>query len=409
MGTPTLHIWPARWDLPSLDAECLSTLLYVQLAIPGRFTVSESTNPDQSPTGHLPYLTHGMHTVGSYASIARYIAALNPATLSRNGPVDTPDIFSADLDVMLSPSERATRTAWAAHVQYVLGDLLAHSLYSLPDNYNNLVHPTIAQLYPVPQRYYVPSRLRALYAPRLDASGLWSLAGEELEDTEAERKLQESRFPRDAAPRSSQPPPLDRIKIWKNTFFRERVAERTRVAFEPYARLLHEKSFFFYDRPTSLDVLLASRVLLLTAPPFPDPLIGDVLRTSFPTLITHAQLVLKTAFPTRPFSDNYTVLPNERPTLSSLLPPLSMLWERPRHAELKPKLADEVRFERGRWLWFGMAALGTIAYWVLTPQTFVLAFANSDDDQVAADPGEEDEVEDEDEDVVEEGDGGDDE
>jgi sorting and assembly machinery component 37 len=102
----------------------------------------------------------------------------------------------------------------------------------------------LASLYPVPQCYYVPHRIRALHAPRLDASGLWDLSGEEVRDFEAEK--QQAKFSRDGKPPAA--PPLDRTKIWKNAFFRERVIERARLAFEPYARLLDTDRFFFYDR-----------------------------------------------------------------------------------------------------------------------------------------------------------------
>lgn len=46
-----LHIWPGQWGLPSFDPICLATVLYLQLAIPGKFCVAETSNPDSSPTG----------------------------------------------------------------------------------------------------------------------------------------------------------------------------------------------------------------------------------------------------------------------------------------------------------------------------------------------------------------------
>ena len=48
-----LHIWPSRWDLPTFTAECLASVIYLQLAIPGEFVVEESINPDLSPNGAL--------------------------------------------------------------------------------------------------------------------------------------------------------------------------------------------------------------------------------------------------------------------------------------------------------------------------------------------------------------------
>ena len=43
----------------------------------------------------------------------------------------------------------------------------------------NLTHPFLASMYPVPQKYYVPRRIRDTYYPRLEAVGLWSLPVEE--------------------------------------------------------------------------------------------------------------------------------------------------------------------------------------------------------------------------------------
>jgi sorting and assembly machinery component 37 len=46
-------------------------------------------------------------------------------------------------------------------------------LYSLPANWSKLTLPTLAYALPVPQRYYVPRRMRSMYLPRLEAAGLW--------------------------------------------------------------------------------------------------------------------------------------------------------------------------------------------------------------------------------------------
>ena len=46
-----LHVWPAGWDLQSVNAECLAAIVYAQLAVPGEFVVEECTDPDLSPNG----------------------------------------------------------------------------------------------------------------------------------------------------------------------------------------------------------------------------------------------------------------------------------------------------------------------------------------------------------------------
>jgi hypothetical protein len=91
--------------------------------------------------GQLPYLTHGMHAVASYTSIVKYISGLNIATIPAVGSAPAPEALSTDLDMMLSPAERATRTAWAAHVQNVVGDLLVR-FPCAPFKTRNSPHPS---------------------------------------------------------------------------------------------------------------------------------------------------------------------------------------------------------------------------------------------------------------------------
>ena len=46
-----LHVWPGAFNLASIEPTCLAAVLYLQLAIPGKFTVEETTAPDHSPNG----------------------------------------------------------------------------------------------------------------------------------------------------------------------------------------------------------------------------------------------------------------------------------------------------------------------------------------------------------------------
>lgn len=50
-------------------------------------------------------------------------------------------------------------------------------LYALHTNWTELTHASIVYRFPVPQRYYVPHRLRQSYKRRLEGAGLWSLPG----------------------------------------------------------------------------------------------------------------------------------------------------------------------------------------------------------------------------------------
>jgi sorting and assembly machinery component 37 len=49
--------------------------------------------------------------------------------------------------------------------------------YSLEENWWKLTHPTLTSMLSLPQRLYVPGRLRDSFRPRLEAEGLWSTPG----------------------------------------------------------------------------------------------------------------------------------------------------------------------------------------------------------------------------------------
>lgn len=66
---------------------------------------------------------------------------------------------------------------------------------------------------PIPQRYYVPNRIRELYKPRLEASGLWP--------TETEAPSEQSVF--GASLLGKFPPAKDPKEITRNAFAHERV------------------------------------------------------------------------------------------------------------------------------------------------------------------------------------------
>ena len=135
---------------------------------------------------------------------------------------------SSKLDGHTSPKEKAQRTAWKAHAASTLGDLVvgaslfhvrhdlisfqAYSFYSSA-NYWKLIRPTLAKMMPVPQRYYVPNRIRELYKPRLETVGLWP--------TESETPSETSKL--GASLLGKPPPTKDPKEIARNVFALEQV------------------------------------------------------------------------------------------------------------------------------------------------------------------------------------------
>lgn len=108
------------------------------------------------------------------------------------------------------------------------------------------------------------------------------------------------------------------------------------------------------SRLTALDTYLASHVLVLTLPSFPDSLLRDLLLDSFPTLVNHARRVLSTVFPS-----GFTDIPRSAeapPGVSALLPRVTLSGPRSSRGDV------ERSFDRARWLWYAGALLGSIAY-----------------------------------------------
>ncbi|KAJ3905044.1 outer mitochondrial membrane transport complex protein-domain-containing protein [Lentinula edodes] len=254
-----LYVWPARWGLPSIDPASLSLIIYMQLVQPSKFVLVESVNPDLSPTGQLPFLKDGNEIIAPASSIISYLVD------DKNG-FDT-----LALKATFNPAD----AAWLAHADSNLGDLVFHMLYALHANWTELTHASIVYRFPVPQRYYVPHRLRQSYKRRLEGSGLWSLPGIEQET----KHISKNRVPNEKVN------PRDRfLKV----FEREKVLEKARTTLDIYTRLLGEGTFFNGDQPSHLDAIVAAHILLLSRPPFPDPLLQDLVNTSHPSLVAHA-------------------------------------------------------------------------------------------------------------------------
>ncbi|KAJ3857024.1 outer mitochondrial membrane transport complex protein-domain-containing protein [Lentinula lateritia] len=253
-----LYVWPARWGLPSIDPASLSLIIYMQLVQPSKFMLVESVNPDLSPTGQLPFLKDGNEIIAPASSIISYLVEKNGFDISA-------------LKATFNPAD----AAWLAHAESNLGDLVLHMLYALHANWTELTHASIVHRFPIPQRYYVPHRLRQSYKRRLEGAGLWSLPGIE-QDT---KHLSKDRAPNEKVN------PRDRFM---KVFEREKVLEKARTTLDIYTRLLGEGNFFNGDQPSLLDAILAAHILLLSRPPFPDPLLQDLVNTSYPSLVAHA-------------------------------------------------------------------------------------------------------------------------
>ncbi|KAG9026146.1 hypothetical protein FRB95_009353 [Tulasnella sp. JGI-2019a] len=297
-----LYVWPAKWDLPTIDAQCLAVVLYLQLAVPGRFQIVECANPDLSPSGQLPFLQHERCSFSPLSSIVAYVSALDEHRAPK--PCDGIDsdtlLFTPSLDADLSPQQKASSVAWSSYIETHFGDLILNAFYAHPTNYFNLTLPTLTSFLHFPQTYYVPGRLREMYRPRLEAAGLWdaSAATDEAEDSPSIRGWKTSFA--DAVNRSKA---LDEgpEKVRK-AFAKEKILQKARATFNYLSAIVPQGFFIHGTIPTFLDVILAAHVLLVLHTPLPNPLLKTLILESYPVLIDHALLLRTKAFPSQPLS-----------------------------------------------------------------------------------------------------------
>ena len=101
--------------------------------------------------------------------------------------------------------------------------------YSLQENWSSVTAPALVSMLPVPQRYYVPSRLRKSHQPRLEAAELWHVPEVEDEPEEPRRVL---------GRRKKQRPPNEPHKF-KTVFEREKVSGQCTLALCPQLNHCH--------------------------------------------------------------------------------------------------------------------------------------------------------------------------
>ncbi|KIJ41221.1 hypothetical protein M422DRAFT_229684 [Sphaerobolus stellatus SS14] len=344
-----LHVWPGRWDLPSIDPVCLEAFIFLQISCPGHFVIMETTDPDVSPTGLLPFLTHGQHVVASVPSIISYVSGLN-RDIFMKAQSDSP--LNLHLDAGMPPKSLSQRPAWRAYIETKLGDLVAHSFWVLDPNYA-FTYGTYASMLPVPQRYYVPRRIRESYKSRLEVAGLWSVAS-------SPEIPEDNRFLR-------KKPLQEEKEKMKRAFGQAQLTEMAKPIFKILVSLSERKQFLSADRPTTIDIALASHILLLIHTPLPNQALKDLLRTSYPSLIAHALRIQNIAFsPELPL----ILEPPRANPLQLIQSTTKHLFRRVTTQELESDVEKEYRLYR--WGWVALTIASVVGYSFLVGARFVV-------------------------------------
>lgn len=156
---------------------------------------------------------------------------------------------------------------------------------------------------------------------------------------------------------------------------------------------------FFFNRPTTVDLALFAQLAFVLAPTLPNPLLPNVLRSLYPSLVAHHDRLLERLFP------SWSTVPmvmSQTParitwgeTFASWLPGPSRSQNQPSSSSStdskdnskgqngcpsKPKTDKQKAFERGRWLWFAGAAVSMVAY-LFVSGVIALEFGDEEEDE----------------------------
>ncbi|KAG8748312.1 hypothetical protein FRC10_007703 [Ceratobasidium sp. 414] len=239
------------------------------------------------------------------------------------------------------------------------------------EHYWTFTHGVLTNLMPLPQRLFVPGRLRKLHQPRLEAIGMWD--AHFIEEPEPLKPVVKT-------PERPKAPPA---QFYKHAFARERLLERARTTFGLLKNLLRDDEFVYGGSPTSLDIIIASYILPLLYIPFPNPLLSAELRESFPELSSHADRVLEysRAAPSAP------ILP--APTVRSSLATVMNSWRRDMNVfaqekEKGPAADKEASLRYGKWIFGLLAGIGSVAY-LIGAGIVSIEFAETEEVEVTQD------------------------
>ncbi|TGZ78675.1 hypothetical protein EX30DRAFT_365838 [Ascodesmis nigricans] len=158
-----LHVYGPFQGLPSIDAQCLAAIAYLQVTLPrGSYTVIASSNPWLSPSRSLPALRHNTRWLTTLPSIASYLAHLQSTdtTLSASP-------FSFAGRAPSPPSTDAFTTYILTHGQHLLDLSLFCSLPNYPK-----VRSAYSTICGFPDRYLLPPRLLSAAEARIRDLGI---------------------------------------------------------------------------------------------------------------------------------------------------------------------------------------------------------------------------------------------
>lgn len=108
---------------------------------------------------------------------------------------------------------------------------------------------------PIPQRYYVPHRLRESYHPRLESVGLWDCAGPEQEEASEKSVFGVKPKEKKEDPKETYKKAFARAQVCSLTPIVDidwnrilQIVDKARACLETYSKLLGDRDFFLNEK-----------------------------------------------------------------------------------------------------------------------------------------------------------------
>ena len=263
-----LHIWGPAFGLPSLDAQCLAAVCYLQKTLPiDSWALIPSNNLRISPLGELPALKDGNTWIAGFCNIVTYLRD------SSNG--------NYDLDQDLNDSQRADSTAFSSFLESRGQPLLDLCLYVSSDNYFASTRPALGDILLWPDSWFVPHLLRDQAKKRSEHLGLSSLDVDTAREDKSEDVGLTAHIPKSLRkPRQTVTSLLGR-NMQKNRF---RLDAVTADFLEPLLDKLGDQKWLLGDTISSVDCLAIGYIALLQVSDLPQAWVKEALQTKYTKL-----------------------------------------------------------------------------------------------------------------------------
>ncbi|KKY25205.1 putative mitochondrial import receptor subunit [Phaeomoniella chlamydospora] len=267
-----LHIWGPAYGLPSIDAQCLAAVAYLNQALPqGEWVLIASSDPAICPNNELPALKNGSTWVSKFSNIVNYLRQYSAGQW--------------DLDEDLDAIQRAELTAYTSFIESRGQPLLDLFLFVSTENYVTATRPAYAEMLQWPSQWITPPNIRAVARKRSDHLGLSSL---DVDSAAQETAPASSEVSKNLIIKSRET--LTSVlgqSSHKNQFKLEGL---TTEFYEPLAGLLDEKRYLLTDdHLCSLDCLATGYLSLIFYPTLPHEWTKAFMQAKFPQIVEYTK------------------------------------------------------------------------------------------------------------------------